>query len=107
MSGSRAGSGAWRKKGTGTSDPGMIGYTLPEIRRLLISLIQRYSPDPTRSGRGPPGTENASTKPGYATTGNADIYSPKCRRSIRHLNLASLGVSRWGRAGLCVSIPSD
>ena len=30
----------------GTSDPGMIGYTLPEIRRLLISLIQRYAPDP-------------------------------------------------------------
>jgi len=24
----------------------MIGYTLPEIRRLLISLIQHYSPDP-------------------------------------------------------------
>jgi hypothetical protein len=24
----------------------MIGYTLPEIRRLLISLIQRYLPDP-------------------------------------------------------------
>jgi SRSO17 transposase len=35
-----------RKKGAGTSDPGMIGYTLPEIRRLLISLIQRYAPDP-------------------------------------------------------------
>ena len=24
----------------------MIGYTLPEIRRLLISLLQRYAPDP-------------------------------------------------------------
>ena len=35
-----------QKKGGGTSDPGMIGYTLPEIRRLLISLIQRYAPDP-------------------------------------------------------------
>jgi len=35
-----------RKKGAGTSDPGMIGYTLPEIRRLLISLIQRNAPDP-------------------------------------------------------------
>ena len=34
------------KKGIGTSDPGMIGYTLTEIRRLLISLLQRYSPDP-------------------------------------------------------------
>jgi SRSO17 transposase len=35
-----------QKLGAGTSDPGMIGYTLPEIRRLLISLIQRYAPDP-------------------------------------------------------------
>jgi hypothetical protein len=26
----------------------MIGYTLPEIRRLLITLIQSYSPDPRR-----------------------------------------------------------
>jgi hypothetical protein len=26
----------------------MIGYTLPEIRRLLISLIQRCAPDPGR-----------------------------------------------------------
>jgi hypothetical protein len=24
----------------------MIGYTVPEIRRLLISLVQRYVPDP-------------------------------------------------------------
>ena len=37
-----------QKLGVGTSDPGMTGYTLtlPEIRRLLISLIQRYAPDP-------------------------------------------------------------
>src|SRR6266576_5796459 len=35
-----------RKKGIGTSDPGMIGYTLPEIRRLLISLIHACAPDP-------------------------------------------------------------
>jgi len=34
------------KKGVGTSDPAMIGYTLPEIRRLLISLVQARSPDP-------------------------------------------------------------
>lgn len=33
------------KRGIGASDPGMIGYTLPEIRRLLISLIQRSVPD--------------------------------------------------------------
>jgi hypothetical protein len=30
------------------SGPGMIGYTLPEIRRLLTGLIQRYAPDPER-----------------------------------------------------------
>jgi hypothetical protein len=29
-----------------TSDPSMIGYTLPEIRRLLISLVQACAPDP-------------------------------------------------------------
>ena len=23
----------------------MIGYTVPEIRRLLVGLIQRYAPD--------------------------------------------------------------
>lgn len=29
----------------------MIGYTLPEVRRLLVSLIQRHAPDPrTRLG---------------------------------------------------------
>ena len=26
----------------------MISYTLPEIRRLLVSLIQRYAPGPGR-----------------------------------------------------------
>jgi hypothetical protein len=30
---------AQAKKGVGTTDPGMIGYTLPEIRRLLNSLV--------------------------------------------------------------------
>jgi hypothetical protein len=38
--------GPGRKKGIGTSDPGMIGYTVPEIRRLLVSLTQSCSPDP-------------------------------------------------------------
>jgi hypothetical protein len=27
----------------------MIGYTLPEIRRLLINLVQRYLPDPDQA----------------------------------------------------------
>jgi len=26
----------------------MIGYTLPEIRRLVISLIQAHTPEPER-----------------------------------------------------------
>jgi hypothetical protein len=34
------------KGGIGTSDPGMTGCTLPEIGRLLISLIQACAPDP-------------------------------------------------------------
>ena len=34
------------KRGIGTSDPRMIGYTLPEIRRLLVSLVQACAPDP-------------------------------------------------------------
>ena len=45
-----AASRAQAERGIGTSDPGMIGYTLPEIRRLLTSLVQRYSPDPERVG---------------------------------------------------------
>ena len=36
-------------KGVEARDPGMIGYTLAEIRRLLISLIQACSPDPERA----------------------------------------------------------
>jgi hypothetical protein len=35
-----------RKRGTSASSPGMIGYTLPEIRRLLMALIQASTPDP-------------------------------------------------------------
>jgi hypothetical protein len=27
----------------------MIGYTLPEIRHLLTSLVQRYAPDSERA----------------------------------------------------------
>jgi hypothetical protein len=38
--------GPGSKKGAGDGEAGMIGYTVPEIRRLLISLVQRYVPDP-------------------------------------------------------------
>jgi hypothetical protein len=40
-----AASRAQAVKGAGAGDPGMIGYTLPEIRRLLVSLTQRHAPD--------------------------------------------------------------
>jgi hypothetical protein len=40
--------GPGRKKGAGIGEPGLISYTLPEIRRLLVSLVQRYVPDPGR-----------------------------------------------------------
>jgi len=33
------------KRGTGTSDPGMIGYTLAEIRRLLTRTSQQQPPN--------------------------------------------------------------
>jgi hypothetical protein len=44
--GSQGEPGPGRKKGIGASDPGMIGYMLPEIRRLLVSLVQACAPDP-------------------------------------------------------------
>jgi hypothetical protein len=47
--GSRPGKPAYQagpggERGIGTSDPGMAGYTFPEIRRLLISSIQACAP---------------------------------------------------------------
>jgi hypothetical protein len=35
-----------KKGGAGTSNPGMIGYTLAVLRRLLKSLVQARAPDP-------------------------------------------------------------
>jgi hypothetical protein len=32
-----------RKRGIGVHDEGMIGFTLPEIRRLLVHLILQYA----------------------------------------------------------------
>ncbi len=60
----------------GTSDPGMISHTLPEIRRLLISLIQACSPDPDGVWSGQAGADDASTRPGSATTGGAAMRTP-------------------------------
>lgn len=45
----------------------MIGYTLPEIRRLLISLVQACLPDPDSVWSGHAGAGDASTRPGNAT----------------------------------------
>jgi len=53
----------------------MIGFTLPEIRRLLNGLIQRYAPDPetvwswSRWRR-----RRQYQAPGCATTGSAAMH---------------------------------
>jgi len=75
--------GPGRKKGIGASDPGMTGYTLPEIRRLLISLVPGLRTRPRgRLVPGPAGAGDASTRPGYAATGTAATHSRKgARRS--------------------------
>jgi hypothetical protein len=61
----------------------MIGYTLPEIRRLLAGLAWRYLPDPNTSSPGQTGGANANTRPGPAATGAAAVPSPNCRCSFR------------------------
>lgn len=48
------------KKGIGTADPGMIGHTLAELRRLLISLVQARAPDPD----GAPAEDSERSKSG-------------------------------------------
>lgn len=72
-----AASRAQAGKGIGTSDLGMIGYTLAEIRRLLVSLVQACVPDPEGSGAGAGGADDGSTRPGNATTGAAATRSPE------------------------------
>jgi hypothetical protein len=47
-------------------DADMISYTLPKIRRLLISLIQPAHPTLKASGPRPAGAGDASIRPGYA-----------------------------------------
>lgn len=42
----RGDQGYCRKRGLGVSEAGMTGFTLSEIRRLLISLAHRYLPEP-------------------------------------------------------------
>lgn len=59
----------------------MIGHTVPEIRRLLISLVQRYAPDPrhiwfwSRWRR-------RQNRPGFPDTGEEATPSHNCRCSI-------------------------
>ena len=50
------------------------------------------------SGPGPPGADDASTRPGYATTGDAATRSPKCRCSINRQG----ELSRSSRHGLTI-----
>jgi len=49
----------------------MIGYTLPEIRRLLISVIQACAPDPARVWSWSRWRRRRQYRRGYATTGSA------------------------------------
>lgn len=48
----------------------MIGYTLAEIRRLLIKIAQQPPPGPNTPGHGHDGAAGASTRPAPATTGD-------------------------------------
>jgi hypothetical protein len=64
------------------SSQGMIGYALPEIRRLLTDLIQRHLPTRDTPWPGRTGSENGGTKPRSATTADAAIRSHKCRYII-------------------------
>jgi hypothetical protein len=60
-----------------------------------------------KKGPGPPGAENASIKPGYATTGNADTYSAKCRCSINTATALSVsgGMSGFRPEDSCAPSP--
>jgi hypothetical protein len=49
----------------------MIGYTLPEIRRLLINLIQACSPDPEGVWCWSRWRRRRQYRPGCATTADA------------------------------------
>ena len=76
-----AASRAQAKKGIGTSDPGMIGYTVPEIRRLMISLIQARAPDPEHVWSWSRWRRRRQTRPASATTGarlRADLGRRAC-----------------------------
>ncbi|MFC9769442.1 IS701 family transposase, partial [Rhodococcus jostii] len=60
--------------GIGIDDQGMIGYTVPEIRRLLVYLIPPDTPAPTSTpGPGHTGADADSTRPApchYRTRGH-------------------------------------
>jgi hypothetical protein len=66
------------KRGIGTSDPDMIGYTLPQIRRLLISLIQACSLDPEGVWSWSRWRRRRQCQAGCVTTGSVATHSPKC-----------------------------
>jgi len=53
----------------------MIGYTSAELRRLLNSLVQARSPNPTASGPGQAGADDGSTRLGSATTADGATHS--------------------------------
>jgi hypothetical protein len=78
---SRPGQGG--KRGTGANDPGMIGYTLLEIGRLLTSLVQCCMPDPAASGPGPLATTTPGPSPAMPLPAPRLPTNLKCRCSVR------------------------
>ena len=95
--GSRAAAGMWRK-GTSSSEPGMIGDTLPQSRRLLTAIAWRCLPTPNTSWPGQTGGANANTKPGSATTGGAAMPLPNCCCNIKCQTCAEVAYATWSTA---------
>lgn len=62
--------GPRRKKGAGTGDPGMIGYTLPELRRLPKQPRLCPGTRPQRRLVLVSLAPETSIRPAYATTGD-------------------------------------
>jgi hypothetical protein len=96
--------GPRQKKGHRYQRSDMIGYTLPEMRRLLNSRIQSRSPEPGCVWFWSAWRRRRSTKPGYVTTDNMAMRSHKYRCSIKlrsHLPLCraheSSGLARHER----------
>jgi hypothetical protein len=61
----------------------MIGYTVPEIRRLIAHCSSAFTSPNTTSGSGRTGADDANTKPASVTTEDAATHSTNCRCSTK------------------------